>query len=414
MTIIPLSTLSLADCLNGVAVLGCVQAFVGAAVMERFGRRVRARRTTAIGAAATEPALPPISVLKPLHGDEPLLEQALRGFLMQDYPNVQIIFGVQDAADDAIAVIRRLHREFPRHDLRLVIDATAHGPNRKVSNLINMLPHASHDLLVISDSDIHVAPNYLRDVAGCLAAMPAAGLVTTLYCAVPASLSLTRRLAAAHVNHGFLPGVLMSRLLGRQDCLGSTMALHRRTLEAIGGLEKLSAHVADDYMLGQLVRRQGGTIEIAPILTGTTIGETGAADLFAHELRWGRTVRAIAPIGYMLSAVQFPLFWASLALLVAPRAVWGWVLFALIWALRAVCVARIDRAIVALGRHAVYGRVPTILLLPLRDWVSAIVMAASFAGNRVRWRGQLLRVSEPRPPVPARSMLASQTFVQGD
>ncbi|WP_428391865.1 bacteriohopanetetrol glucosamine biosynthesis glycosyltransferase HpnI [Lichenicoccus sp.] len=414
MTFIPLFTPSLADCLNGVAVLGCMQAFAGAAVVGSFAKHVRARRATTTSAATTSAALPPISVLKPLHGDEPLLEQALRSFLAQDYPNVQIVFGVQDAADDAIAVVRRLHQEFPLHDLRLVVDTTAHGPNRKVANLINMLPYASHELLVISDSDIHVAPDYLRAVAGCFAATPGAALVTTLYCGLPASLSLTRRLAAGYVNHSFLPGVLLSRLLGRQDCLGSTMALQRRTLEAIGGLERLSAHVADDHTLGQLVRRQGGTIEIAPILTATTISDTGASDLFAHELRWGRTIRAVAPLGYVLSAVQFPLFWASLALIASPAVLWSWLLFALIWTLRAASVARIDHAIVALGGHAVLGRARTLLLLPLRDWISAIVMAASFAGNRVRWRGQVLLVSEPRQPVPARPMLASQTFVQGD
>ena len=419
MTLFPLSMPSLAEWLDGIAVLGCVQAVAGATLLRRFGNGVRWRRDAAMNTTVPGHSLPPITVLKPLHGDEPLLEQALRSFLVQDYPNVQIVFGVQDAMDEAIAVVRRLVQEFPRHDLRLVIDPATHGPNPKVSNLINMLPHASHDLLVISDSDIHAAPDYLRQVAGCFAAMPGAALVTTLYCASPASLSLTRRLAASHVNYSFLPGVLLSRLLGRQDCLGSTMALHRQTLEVIGGLEKLSAHVADDHMLGRLVREQGGTIEIAPTLTATTVAETSATDLFAHELRWGRTVRAIAPIGYMLSAVQFPLFWASLALLVAPYAVWGWALFALTWALRGLSVARIDQVLAALSPRAMHGRLQSVLLLPVRDWVSAVVMAASLTGNEVRWRGQVLHVSEPAQPMHSRPRLSSKTLTpktlaQGD
>ncbi len=362
-----------ADLLAG---LGCVQAAVGAVLVWRFGR-AKFRQS----APATH-SWPAMTVLKPLHGDEPLLEQALASACSQDYPEFQIVFGVQDPADPAIALVHRLQARFPGLALDLVIDPTPHGANRKIGNLINMLPAARHDVLVVSDSDIHSEPDYLRRVADALS-RPGVGLVTTLYGGRPATGTLSRRLAAAQVNHNFLPGVLMSRLLGRQDCLGATMALRRETLEAIGGLERLSPHIADDSALGQAVRAIGQSIAIAGSLTRTTISDLGLRDMVRHELRWGRTVRSVEPLGYALSAIQLPLFWACLAVLLAPAALWSWSMLALVWAWRVATTRTIDQVV---GRESPLP----VLLLPLRDWVSAAVMVGSFAGRRVDWRGHVL------------------------
>ncbi len=373
-----------------VAGLGCIQAVVGAMLAHRFGRRARSsRRDPAI-------PLPALTVLKPLHGDEPMLEEALTSFCTQDYPALQIVFGVQSRSDAAIELVERLQARFPALDLALVVDGTPHGANRKVSNLINMLPSARHDILVISDSDIHAAPGYLRRVVEALH-RPDVGLVTTLYGGRAATPVLARRLAAAQVNHNFLPGVLMSRLLGRQDCLGATMALRRDMLDAIGGLAALSPHIADDSALGKLVRAQGASIAIADAVTITTIAETGLRDLFAHELRWGRTVRSVEPVGYVLSSIQLPLFWAVVAVLLAPSA-WSWSLLALVWAVRGVTAAIIDRM---LGHP---GTVP-VALLPLRDWLSAAVMLGSMAGRRVAWRGHTLHLPTGRIAMPTSRQL---------
>ncbi len=370
-----------------IAGLGCIQAVVGAVLAHRFGRRARSSRRD----AATP--LPALTVLKPLHGDEPMLEEALASFCTQDYPALQIVFGVQSRGDAAIALVRRLQARFPSLDLVLVVDNTPHGANRKVANLINMLPAARHDILVISDSDIHAGPDYLRRVVEALH-RPGVGLVTTLYGGRAASPALARRLAAAQVNHTFMPGVLMSRLLGRQDCLGATMALRRPMLDSIGGLAALSPHIADDSALGRLVRAQGGSIAIADALTVTTVAETGLRDLFAHELRWGRTVRSVEPVGYALSSIQLPLFWAAVAVLLAPSSSWSWGVLALVWAVRGITAAIIDRM---LG-HA--GTVPP-ALLPLRDWLSAAVMLASMSGRRVAWRGHTLHLPTGRIAMPA-------------
>ena len=367
---------------DGIAGLGCVQAVVGAGLLYRFGRQ--AARPDAATVAGS--MLPPITVLKPLYGDEPLLEEALASFCTQSYPGLQIVFGVQSRTDAAIAVVKRLQARYPALDLVLVVDPTRHGDNRKVDNLINMLPHAAHDVLVISDSDIHAQPGYLLRVVQALE-LPGVGLVTTLYGGHPASPTLSRRLGAAQLNYNFLPGVLMSRQLGRQDCLGATMALHRRTLDSIGGLPALSPHIADDSALGQLVRAGGQSIAIADAMTLTTIAETGLRDLFSHELRWARTVRSVEPLGYALSAIQLPLFWATLGVLLADGAAWSWIVLCLAWLLRSACGALIDHTL----------RLPRTLpfaVLPLRDWLSAVIMAKSFAGRRVAWRGQTMQLPE--------------------
>ena len=384
--------------------LGCVQAAVGAALLHRFGRRAAA----ADHRTGSRP-LPPVTILKPLHGDEPMLEAALASFCTQDYPGLQIVFGVQSRTDPAILLVDRLRARFPTLDLLLVTDPTPHGANRKVANLINMLPHARHDLLVISDSDIHAEPGYLRRVVQALS-RPGVGLVTTLYGGRPASPTLARRLGAAQVNHTFLPGVLMSRLLGRQDCLGATMALHRRTLESIGGLPALSAHIADDSALGKLVRAGGQSIAIADCMTLTTVAETGLGDLFAHELRWGRTVRSVEPLGYAASAIQLPLFWATLGVLLAPLSGASWSVLALAWIVRGLSAGLIDRTIGASpGTLAPDGAGPratlSVLLLPLRDWLSAVVMVGSFTGRRVAWRGQTLQLPARAPPALVRPRL---------
>ncbi|ATU71648.1 ceramide glucosyltransferase [Komagataeibacter rhaeticus] len=373
-----------------VAAAGCMQAALGTVLVSRF--RWQEKRVD------RQVPMPPVSVLKPLHGDEPLLEEALESFCTQDYPQMQIVFGVQSEDDAAIPIVRRLMERHPAVDMELVVDSTFHGVNRKIGNLINIMRSVKHDVLVISDSDIHVAPDYLRHVVGAL--VPAdVGLVTTLYAGLPASPTVPRLLAACQINHNFLPGVMLSRYLGRQDCLGATMALRRSMLEAIGGLEALVPHVADDAMLGRYVRERGKDIAIAACMTWTTVGETSMREVLAHELRWGRTVKTLEPAGYAASAIQLPLFWASVAVLLAPHAAWTWFFFAGTWAWRGVCSFILDRTL------AQRSLLP-LLLLPLRDWISAAIMVGSVTGTRVAWRGQTMHVT-PHSVMTSRSQPAS-------
>lgn len=366
------------------ALAGCAQSAIGAGLIATFRKREK-RRTVSLPAARP----PSVTVLKPLHGDEPLLEEALRSFCEQDYPEFQIVFGVQREHDSAIAVVRRIIQDYPDRDIALVIDGTPHGTNRKVANLINMYPVAKHDVLVMSDSDIHVQPSYLHDVVSTLA-RPGIGLVTTLYAGLPASASLIREFASSQINHNFMPGVMMSRLLGRQDCLGATMALTRTMLEQIGGLAALADHVADDAVLGQLVRAHGQGIALAPCMTWTTVAEPTPRAMIDHELRWGRTVKNVEPVGYGLSAMQLPLFWSSVVLVCCWPAQWAVWFFAGVWAVRSLSAITIDLSVGRLT-PSVYA------LFPLREWLSAAIMVGSAKGKRVEWRGQTLHINRVAP-----------------
>ena len=357
----------------GLTCAGLFQAAVGWAGLRRF----QAAQTPVRAPDAGWPAL---SVLKPLHGDEPLLEEALASLLEQEYPVFQVVFGVQSARDPALRTVHRLRARFPAADIAVVIDATRHGSNGKVGNLINMLPSARYDALVIADSDIHAPPGYLASIAATLD-RPGVGLVTTLWSGRAAADGLVARLGEVFINRDFLPGALLGRLLGRQDCLGATMALRRSTLERIGGFQALANHVADDALLGKLVRAQRLEVALAPTIPATTVAETALTDLFQHEVRWARTIRSVEPVGFALSSVQYPLFWAFTTLLLSGGAEWAWIGFALSWLGRALIAHGVDRALKVASRL-------TIWCLPFRDLLSVVVMLASYGSNRVAWRGQ--------------------------
>lgn len=386
----------LVACLAGaIGVAGVAQATLGAFAVSRR-RRDRAVRIEA------DRDLPAISVLKPLHGNEMLLDAALESFFLQDYPQYQLVFGVADAADPALAVVERLRARHPGVCVDVVIDSRRHGSNGKVGNLINMLPSARHDLLVVADSDMHVPRDYLRSVAQ-TSARPGIGLTTSLYTGLPAEPDLVTRLGVLQINHGFLPSASLSAWLGRQDCFGATMAITRRRLEAIGGFEALADHLADDNVLGRLVRRDGGAIALAPVLPATTVGETRLADLVRHELRWMRTIRALEPVASLGLMLQFPLLWWLLAIVLSAFSLWSLGGFCLALLLRYGIAFRLDRRLAGAGRHGVANATPFTLLL--RDCLTGVVFLASFWSDEVRWRGRSLRADAgtpaPAPAVPA-------------
>jgi ceramide glucosyltransferase len=335
----------------------------------------------------------PITVLKPLHGQEPLLAEALATLCEQDYPaTYQIVFGVGDTEDAAIPVVRALRHRYPNRDIELVIDPSRHGANPKVGNLINMLSAARHDILVIADSDVHARPDYLRRLADALAE-PGVGLVTTLYAGLPACRTVASRLGATQITHGFLPGALLGRALGRNDCLGATMCLSRETLDRIGGLASLRDHLADDNVLGRLVHGAGLDVVLARTVVATTVPERRISSLWRHELRWARTIRALEPVGFAASILQYPLFWALLAVIVSGGATWTWVLVAGVWAIRALAVTGIDRALRGMLGGLAF-RSP-VWLLPLRDLLSVAEWLASYAGRHVDWRGLTIEADTP-------------------
>ena len=363
----------LAWALVGLSAAGCLfLGFSALAVRRIFARPPRQGRTR-----------PPISILKPLCGADHDLAENLCSFCRQDYPDFQVVFGVRDRADPAVATVERLMAEFPDSDLVLVADRRQRGRNLKVANLHNMLPAARHDVLIIADSDMRVGPGYLATVSAPLAD-PAVGLVTCLYRGAPAG-GLWSRLACLHINHGFLPQAAVGEVIGAgAGCFGASIALRREMLERIGGLRAIEDDLADDYALGAAVRRAGGRVELCPYLVENVIAEPSLSALFRHELRWARTIRLVAPLGFVGSIVTQPVVMAALAasLGVLPTAGPAMLVAALLC--RSASVFAVDRAL---------GLPPSPLyLLPVRDVLSFAVFVASFFTHKVEWRDRTFRV----------------------
>ena len=342
-----------------------------------------------IAAFAARPAparadWPAVTLLKPLHGAEPGLEAALASALAQDYPGaVQWVFGVQDAVDPAIAVVERLRGVNPDAAIDLVVDPTPHGQNHKVANLINMGGAIRHDLIVLSDSDIAVAPDYLRQIVTALGA-PGVGVVTCPYRGRGVT-GFWSRLAAMGVSYQFLPSVAVGVGLGlAKPCMGSTIALRRETLARIGGFQAFADQLADDYAIGAAARALGLESVVAPVIVAHTCTETSLGELIRHELRWARTIRGVDPAGYAGSGVMHavPLALIGVALSVgspASLAVLATALICRAWMLR-----QVDMAAGVRG-----GDWP---LAPLRDILSLALFAASFFARDVDWRGVRYRV----------------------
>ena len=326
---------------------------------------------------------PPVSVLKPLYGAEPGLYENLRSFIDQDYPRRQIVFGVRNPEDGALPVVRRLTAERPDVDIDLVVDARAGGGNLKVANLINMLPAAKHDLLVFADSDMHVDPHYLATVTAPLQD-PAVGLVTCLYRGLPIG-GLWSRLGALHINFGFLPSALLGEALGTGGgCFGATIALRRAVLDRIGGLGVVRDELADDHRIGAAVRELGLPTVLSPYIVETSVSEKNLKCLWRHELRWARTVRAMAPVGFAGSAVTHAVAIAALAAIFSGLSLTSLVFLAIS------CLFRWMTA----GATARILRLPIagLWLLPVRDLLSFGVFVGSFFGRNVSWRDQLFRI----------------------
>src|SRR5262245_59538495 len=328
------------------------------------------------------PAMPPVTILKPLHGDEPGLIDNLATFCRQDYQGpVQIICGVRDAGDGAVAVFKRLQNACPSRDLELVIDATSHGSNHKISNLANMAARIRHDVVVVSDSDMRVGPGYLAKVIAALEA-PGVAAVTCLYHGVPAT-GFWARLSALAINAHFLPSVAVGLACGlARPCFGSTIALRRETLAEIGGFEAFAEDLADDYAIGAALRGHGCAIAIPPFAIAHQCTELSAHELWEHELRWARTIRSIDPVGYTGSIVTHAFPWALIATVLGSGS--GLFLPAL-----GIAIAALACRIALLWRveHAYDLPRQDYWLVPLRDLLGFVVFIWSFFGRSVRWRG---------------------------
>jgi ceramide glucosyltransferase len=358
---------------------GCIYTIAAAVLVGRF---------KALPLPDLSEPLPGITVLKPLHGLEPRLAENLETLLRQRYPGpVQIVFGVSDADDPAVEVVRSLQAQFRDADIRLVIDARQHGSNAKVSNVINITRAARHPLLVLADSDVAWPADTLVRLALELAE-PGTGLVSCLHFgrgdAGPWS-----QLAAMDISYRFLPSVVVGIATGlATPCLGPTLALSSATLDRIGGFEAFADMLADDYEIGRAVRGLGLATTVPRFTICHSGQETTVRALVAHELRWTRTIYGIDPAGFAGSLLTHPL---PLALVAALLAGFDALSLAVLLCAATCRLALMMRVEAATGWAA--GTNPlAMLMLPVRDIVSASVFVATFFVKDVIWRETRYRV----------------------
>jgi ceramide glucosyltransferase len=332
---------------------------------------------------AGAPRLPPVSVLKPLCGLEPGLYENLRSFCQQDYPEYQIVFGVLDRRDPALAVVARLRAEFPSLPIEVVINPQQHGSNCKTSNLINMVARARHDVLAMADSDACVEPDYLSIVTAPLRD-EAVGLVTCVYRSVPTR-PIFSRLGAMYINEWYMPSVLVAWLFGYQGYVsGQTLCVRRDTLRAIGGLEAIADHLADDHQLGERVRGLGLRIVLSPYMPSVEHHEPSFGSLSRHEVRWMRTLYVLRPRCFPLIFLSFSLPLALLGIVLATGAQF---LATLAWTLFGIAVA--TRLALHLSHRFHRDRPPfsDLWLVPGRDLLLCWVWCRSLFTSRITWRG---------------------------
>lgn len=319
----------------------------------------------------------PVSILKAVRGRDPHFYEALESHARQQYPAFEILFGISDPSDPAVHDIERLRANFPDLPVR-VFDTRNDAPNGKVGSLQILAEHARHDILLVNDSDIAVEADYLARVAGLLT--DDVGVVTCLYRGRGASAAT--KAEALGIATEFAPSVLVARLVTSGGfALGSTMAFRKRELEAIGGFAALRDYLADDYQLGARISALGKPVVLADSVVETSVGDGPFSEVWKHQVRWSRTIRASRRLGYLGYAVTHLTFWCLAA------AVAGY------WRLALAGIA--IRMVAAVNTLLVLDDVRSLRIVaavPLRDLLGFAVWCAGLAGNVVEWRGLRFRL----------------------
>jgi ceramide glucosyltransferase len=356
----------------------------------RFFSRERAR--------AMPEFTPPVSILKAVRGTDFATFENYASFCRQNYPEYEIIFALNDAQDRAAPIIRRLIEEFPEHRIRVLIGAEELGANRKVNKLARMAHEARHEILALSDGDVRVSPNYLREVVAPLA-KPQTGAVTSFYAGVTQN-NLGAELEAIGAASDFFAGVLMADWLeGIHFALGASIVTSKTWLMKIGGFSSIADMLADDYELGNRIAGAGGTVVLSREIVWTMYPAQTLRGFWEHQTRWARTVRLCRPFSYFGLIFTHGLPWAMLAFLVAPTTLIGGSFLAAYFWLRLLLAWTVG--VWGVRDETVRRK---LWLIPLRDAANFVVWLAGLFGDRVVWggvryvvhRGRMSPIS-PRP-----------------
>jgi ceramide glucosyltransferase len=333
---------------------------------------------------------PPVSLLKPVRGVDFASYENYASFCRQDYPDFEILFAVNDPDDAALPLIRRLIEEFPDRQIRLFVGAEDLGANRKVNKLARLSRQAQHEVLALTDGDVRVGPNYLREVVAPLSDGHV-GAVTSLYRGI-AEANLGAALEAIGASSDFFPGVLMANSLeGVNFALGASVVTTKTWLAKIGGFESIAGMLSDDYELGLRIAKAGGRVLLSREAVWTVYPAQTARSFWDHQVRWARTVRLCRPLSYLGLIFTLGLPWAILAGIVAPAK----------WIAAAYLLAYLILRLIMAWVVGVWGVRDEVLrrkiwLVPARDAIHFVVWLAGFTSNRVVWGNQEFLIREGR------------------
>lgn len=337
----------------------------------RFSRRAKQTRMSEFS--------PHVSVLKPVYGVDFGSEENFASFCEQNYPNYEILFAANDESDPAVPLIRRLIAAHPERRIRFVTGAPFHGENRKVNNLALMAREASHEILVITDGDVRVGPDYLRNVIAPFENSET-GAVTSLYRGVTQS-SFFAELEALGAATDFAAGVLVAeRTEGLNFALGASIVTTKSWIQRIGGLEPIAHLLADDYELGNRIAESGGEVILSSEVVATMYPRQTLRGFWDHQLRWARTVRLCRPISYLGLIFTHGLPWAVLAAFLAQTKTVALACIAAYLVLRLAVAWTVGFSV--LQDETVRTRW---WLVPVRDAIHFVIWLASFASNRITW-----------------------------
>jgi ceramide glucosyltransferase len=340
---------------------------------------------------------PPVSLLKPVRGVDFASYENYASFCRQDYPDYEILFAVNDAEDAAVPLIRRLIGEFPDRQIHLFVGAEDLGANRKVNKLARLSRHARHEVLALTDGDVRVGPNYLREVVAPFADSRV-GAVTSFYRGI-AEANLGAALEAVGASSDFFPGVLMANSLeGVNFALGASIVTTKKWLAKIGGFESIAGMLSDDYELGLRIAKAGGRVLLSRETVSTVYPAQTARSFWDHQVRWARTVRFCRPLSYLGLIFTLGLPWAVLAAILAPAK----------WIAASYLLAYLTLRLIMAWTVGVWGVGDEVLrrkiqLVPLRDAIHFFVWLAGFTSNRIVWGNQEFLIREGRMvPIGAR------------
>jgi len=402
---------SITEILLGLGLFGLLCSSVYFALAALAVRRfVRRRRNLA---RHINTFCPPLSLLKPLHGDEPNLELRLEGFFQQDYPHYEILFCARHAQDAGLQVARAVAARYPDVPVQFLTTQDPAYTNAKVASLERMASAARHDIFVISDSDVSVGPEYLREVAVPFRDLKA-GVVTCLYRGVAEGQSLWSMLEGTAMSIEMSAGVLVAEWLeGMQFALGPTMAVRRACMEEIGGFGVLGPYCADDFIIGNRIASHGHRVVLSDHVIDHVILNEGFLQSIEHQVRWMKSTRFSRPKGHFGSALTFSTPFGLLSCVTAMLL--GLPLLGISLLAWSILTRMLLAALI--GSKVVNERslLRTVLLYPMRDLMGFGYWAASYASNRILWRGEVFELSDQglmRPYIPPTSLHpgAKETF----